>query len=120
MQQRSTTSSRRKRRQDKKPKQPPEQAADAAPDVETAGKKLKEEVDRLSVLGLPIGWNSNDPRVYPGTNALGWVSKIVGWLLTALAISLGSPFWFDLLNKFMIVRSTVKPKEKSPPEKPIS
>ena len=25
----------------------------------------------------------------------------------------GAPFWFDTLNKFMVVRSTVKPKEKS-------
>jgi hypothetical protein len=33
-----------------------------------------------------------------------------------LAISLGAPFWFDLLNKFIVVRSTVKPQEKSPPE----
>ncbi|MDT5294066.1 MAG: hypothetical protein QOJ76_946, partial [Acidobacteriota bacterium] len=23
------------------------------------------------------------------------------------------PFWFDLLNKFMVIRSTVKPREKS-------
>jgi hypothetical protein len=29
---------------------------------------------------------------------------------------LGAPFWFDVLNKFMIVRSTIKPKEKSPDE----
>jgi hypothetical protein len=30
--------------------------------------------------------------------------KFWGWLLTALAISLGAPFWFDLLNKFMKLR----------------
>jgi hypothetical protein len=38
---------------------------------------------------------------------------LLGWLLTAGAISLGAPFWFDLLNKFMVIRSTVKPHEKS-------
>lgn len=38
---------------------------------------------------------------------------IGGWLVTALAVSLGAPFWFDVLNKFMVVRSTVKPAEKS-------
>jgi hypothetical protein len=43
--------------------------------------------------------------------------KLLGWLITGIAISLGAPFWFDLLNKFMIVRSTVKPTEKSPPDK---
>jgi hypothetical protein len=38
---------------------------------------------------------------------------LVGWLVTGLAISLGAPFWFDTLNKFMVVRSTIKPQEKS-------
>ena len=32
--------------------------------------------------------------------------KALGWLLTALAISLGAPFWFDLLNKLIQLRST--------------
>jgi hypothetical protein len=30
-------------------------------------------------------------------------------LLTALAISLGAPFWFDALNKVVTLRSTIKP-----------
>lgn len=33
------------------------------------------------------------------------------------AVSLGAPFWFDLLNRFIVVRSTVKPREKCPEEK---
>jgi hypothetical protein len=33
--------------------------------------------------------------------------------MTAFAITLGAPFWFDVLNKIMVVRSTVKPAEKS-------
>ena len=37
----------------------------------------------------------------------------LGYLLVGLAGTLGAPFWFDLLNKFMVVRSTVKPREKS-------
>jgi hypothetical protein len=37
----------------------------------------------------------------------------MGWLITAFVVSLGAPFWFDLLNKIMVVRSTVKPQEKS-------
>lgn len=41
---------------------------------------------------------------------------LLGWILTAAAISLGAPFWFDTLNKFMVVRGTVKPAEKSAPE----
>jgi len=41
---------------------------------------------------------------------------VLGWLLTAIAISLGAPFWFDALNKIMVIRSTVKPTEKSKDE----
>jgi hypothetical protein len=34
--------------------------------------------------------------------------SIFGWLITALAISLGAPFWFDLLNKFINLRNAGK------------
>jgi hypothetical protein len=50
-------------------------------------------------------------RFWPGVPA-----SLPGWLVTAIAVSLGAPFWFDLLNKFMVIRSTVKPYEKSSPE----
>lgn len=36
-------------------------------------------------------------------------SYIFGWLLTALALSLGSPFWFDLLNKLVKLRTAAQP-----------
>ena len=39
--------------------------------------------------------------------------QILGWIITGFALSLGAPFWFDTLNKFMVVRSTIKPQEKS-------
>lgn len=57
---------------------------------------------------LPIGWKGrfNWQAVFRGP-------AIPGWLLTAVALSLGAPFWFDMLNKFMVVRSTIKPQEKS-------
>ncbi|MEO9964568.1 MAG: hypothetical protein ABJF11_02195 [Reichenbachiella sp.] len=38
---------------------------------------------------------------------LGW-PRILGYFITALAISLGAPFWFDMLNKLMKLRGTVK------------
>jgi hypothetical protein len=58
--------------------------------------------------------NPGEPDRYE--NLRWFLTKIVGWLLTAIAISLGAPFWFDMLNKIIIVRSTVKPHEKSPEE----
>ncbi|OWV85567.1 hypothetical protein ATY78_25400 [Rhizobium sp. R635] len=39
-------------------------------------------------------------------------SKIIGWLFTAVALSLGAPFWFDTLSKFMNVRGAGKKPEK--------
>jgi hypothetical protein len=39
---------------------------------------------------------------------------LLGFIITALAISLGSNFWFDLLNKLVSMRSSgVKPAEKA-------
>lgn len=59
---------------------------------------------------IPIG------RDYEGIQQESFGFQLIGWLATALAAALGAPFWFDVLNKVMIIRSTVKPNEKSPPE----
>ena len=86
----------------------------------------------LNDVGMPIGWR--DTRVgWLGVTAVqmcrseglatpcsasGYphLRMLLGWLVTAFAVMLGAPFWFDLLNKFMVIRSTVKPREKSPEE----
>lgn len=34
--------------------------------------------------------------------------RLPGWLLSALAITMGAPFWFELLSKFINVRNTGK------------
>ena len=83
--------------------------------------KLKKAQCDIRSLGLPIGWSSpTDPQLNWDGGSFGQQLEwhLFGWVLTALAISLGAPFWFDLLNKFIVVRSTVKPKEKSLEEKP--
>ena len=64
---------------------------------------------RLDALELPIGWPDRE-------FARAWYMRIIGWLITGFAISFGAPFWFDLLNRMMVIRSTVKPHEKSPEE----
>ena len=41
------------------------------------------------------------------------VEKFAGWFATGLALSLGAPFWFDLLSKFMNLRGAgVKPDRR--------
>ena len=64
----------------------------------------------LEALDLPIGWSA------PPATPRAWLITITGLLLTAFASTLGAPFWFDVLNKIMVIRSTVKPHEKSPEE----
>ena len=68
---------------------------------------------------LPIGWKGplwKEPLSVSEKLKLLGIS-LTGWILTAIALSMGAPFWFDTLNKFMVVRSTVKPQEKSQIEK---
>lgn len=76
--------------------------------------RIRENLKEIKKLGLPMGWTreEGDPRSIHIT-AQAWIVRLVGWLITAFAVSLGAPFWFDLLNKFIVVRSTVKPHEKS-------
>ncbi|MFZ2451701.1 MAG: hypothetical protein WAW36_14385 [Methylovulum miyakonense] len=67
----------------------------------------------LNQMGLPISWQDlDDPRVFPRT-PLAWLEKFFGLFITAIAVSLGAPFWFDVLNKFMNFRSTLKPQPAS-------
>lgn len=76
---------------------------------------LKANVDSISDYGLPMGWHIKAPL-----GLREWIMFVIrslfGWLITACAISLGAPFWFDMLNRFVVVRSTVKPHEKSQEE----
>lgn len=85
---------------------------------------------QLTQVGYPVGWNDWWPgpqkvqiqctpqhalcigSIYVPSALL----VLIGWLITAFATMLGAPFWFDVLNKFMVIRSTVKPHEKSPEE----
>jgi len=94
----------------------------ASPSLTKAEQTFEDDYKRLENLGLPIGWDTAEANKLLShgivTNKKAWTRKLIGLLITALAVSLGAPFWFDLLNKFMVVRSTIKPHEKSPEEKP--
>ena len=94
--------------------------ADAGQRAKEARETIQEVRKDLDALGLPIGWarsppNPDDSRRFPATWGQ-WGLKLLGILITALAVSQGAPFWFDLLNKFIVIRSTVKPREKSQPQ----
>ena len=74
--------------------QAPKGAAGASP-----AERIEENIQQLQQLGLPLGWKQW-PRDWGE-----WANKIIGLLLTALAVSLGAPFWFDLLKKVVNIRA---------------
>ncbi|MFA9438407.1 hypothetical protein ACDA63_02085 [Uliginosibacterium sp. sgz301328] len=73
-------------------------------------------VSTLFERSLPMGWSAREFQGGARDIVLRLALAIPGWLLTALSISLGAPFWFDVLNRVTVIRSTVKPHEKSPEE----
>ena len=111
------------------------QAAEVDPSTWTEEQALKAAAD----LPIPIGWTScrkGDTAAPSAVSAkplcsevfaigstivarTGWslLSVLVGWVLTAIAISFGAPFWFDLLNQLVNIRAAgPKPARADPPQ----
>jgi hypothetical protein len=66
-------------------------------------------VDEVNEFGLPLGWSH---ATSPHEVFWGGLGKVLGLLVTAFALALGAPFWFDLLGKVSRVRGSGPP----PPE----
>lgn len=106
----------------------------AAPVDQVAGKTLTQtrealgaEVERLRELeqiGFPIGWRGPFLGFYGAQEFLGWAAqsglwpwlaislacvsiallKLLGLGITALAVSQGAPFWYDIMNRLIGLR----------------
>jgi hypothetical protein len=73
------------------------------------------EIATLSESGLPIWYPSGCNfshlnrcwNLSPGQQPHGWrfLLKLLGWTLTAFAVSFGAPFWFDALSKLGSLRN---------------
>ncbi|MDJ0674276.1 MAG: hypothetical protein QNJ36_02555 [Calothrix sp. MO_167.B42] len=92
---------------------------------------LRTETDNaLTNIALPLGWSdanlqqqlqqqqtptlstanlqestSSQPQSFPLFKYLG---MFFGWVISGIAIAMGAPFWFDLLNKIVNVRNSGK------------
>jgi hypothetical protein len=71
---------------------------------------LKAVLAVISKQQLPIGWS--------GVTFDFWV--VVGWLLSALAISLGAQFWFGLLTQLISLRAAGDKPERANAVPPAS
>ena len=94
-------------------------AANPPDETTSPADRITENIGVLQNLGLKLGWPDEFPARWDET-LLYLLNKLLGLMLTTLAVSLGAPFWFDLLNKFIIIRGVGKsPDELSkPPEAP--
>lgn len=65
---------------------------------------------------FPVGWTTPSTGLYQELRSLpdtlaDWIYKVIGLLLTTTLVSLGAPFWFDMLSKLVNLRNTgIKPK----------
>jgi hypothetical protein len=73
--------------------------------------------EEQAMLGQLFSWSTAGPEIGQmrerfGNNgglALWLLLSLIGWTITGLAVSLGAPFWFDTLNRFMQLRSSGSP-----------
>lgn len=73
--------------------------------------KARQDLE-TNLASLPIGYQGFQPATYwkrvreqfPWPILGTWAMNLTGWLLTAIAVSLGAPFWFDLVNKLVNIR----------------
>ncbi|MEW5930632.1 MAG: hypothetical protein AB1941_24495 [Gemmatimonadota bacterium] len=92
-------------------------------------RQVRASIDSLQAMGVPLGWQVPDTtrkridairdsgerrQAWLGFYASGVWRGLPGLLLTMLAISLGAPFWFDMLNKIINVRSAGRAPEERP------
>jgi len=77
----------------------------------------------LESLPVPLGWHlasgRHDPQGFPIYHkpSMAWalLAKLIGLMLTAVAITLGAPFWFDTLSKLARLRNTGPPPPTTDP-----
>lgn len=95
----------------------PGAATPATPNIDQVGKNLKDLQNQFSALEIPTypfhsvctEWKeAQNPGSCSGlwSPLWFWLSRHwLGFIITSAALSLGAPFWFDLLNKLVSMRS---------------
>ncbi|HEX7594666.1 MAG TPA: hypothetical protein VF429_10905 [Anaerolineae bacterium] len=89
------------------------QAAQTSPSGSASS--LTQSIDLIEKNQFPLGWGAFPADLVGAlqANPVALIKKILGLLITTLAISLGAPFWFNLLKDIGNLRSS-GPKPDSP------
>jgi hypothetical protein len=75
-------------------------------------RKLMDDVEGLK---LPFGWPSGFGDWWAQADWADRALKVLGLIVTALALTLGSGFWFDLLNRVTNLRASGPPPKSALP-----
>jgi hypothetical protein len=106
-----------------------------APDFAKDVADIKTTAAQLQALGPAIGWSWKVVEVtpppspaicptagFPGcwaAHTLDWTAMalmLLGWIITALAVAQGAPFWFSLMSQLVNMRGAgVPPEQANPP-----
>jgi len=74
------------------------------------------QIDQLNA-SLGLGWKSSKDEKrgrlkksinIEFNNLMEGTLKIIGWIITALALSLGAPFWYDTLRRVINIKHEIK------------
>lgn len=91
------------------------------PPYEAARNDIQHSLGAELPLGYDWGyvrryWMAGADLEHKGIAAIAfhWAFNVVGWLLMAIAVSLGAPFWFDMLNKLVNLRLSGQKPDKAP------
>ncbi len=93
----------------------PKPTAPVEPDTTKSRNTVLAEEQAL--LGDLLGW-SGEWAALRGHYVSWPLLHLLGWVLTALAVSLGAPFWFDTLSRFMNLRGAGTPPPKTGESEP--
>lgn len=93
-----------------------QQARNALADAQRAlDQRIADKADALMAGGLKLGWQPGQFERWLGSldGSEGW-NKLVGLLISAFALSLGAPFWFNMLKSVASVRSVGNRQQETP------
>lgn len=85
----------------------PAASAATAPTLAAVAATLQANRAGLAASGLKLGWTAAAWQ-HTRSGLLPAIEKLVGLLLSAFAVSLGAPFWFDLLKNLVAIRAVGK------------
>lgn len=85
---------------------PKKQVDEAIAAAQKAYTSISNALQSTESSGVQMGWNESNLPDSPATV----ISKIFGLLISIFAVSLGAPFWFNVLQNLVKLRSTGTPQ----------